>query len=206
MTTIVDFGTGNIGSVANAFTRLGILYRLATSREELDAAERLLLCGVGNFRTAVQKLNNSGLRPALERAVLERNCPVLGICLGFQLLTDRSDEGDIQGLGFIRADTHRLHPDNDQRFTVPRIGWVQVCIRQSAAPLLQDVPTDAAFYFSHSYHVVPEREDSVLMTVDYGQPLVAACADRHIMGVQFHPEKSYDAGDRILQNFSKLST
>ena len=196
---IVDYGLGNLRSVAGAVARLGHSPHVSADADELAAADRLILPGVGAFSDGMKNLCARGLVDPLTRMVAD-GIPILGICLGFQLIADRSEEfGHCEGLGWVRAKVVRLDP-GDKDLRVPHVGWndLEQCV---ADPLFADLPADALFYFVHSFQLVPEDESIVIGRCKYGRPFAAAVASGNIRGVQFHPEKSQQHGLTLLSNF-----
>ena len=202
--TIVDYGLGNIHAFLNMYKRLNIPARRATTAAELADATRLILPGVGHFDHAMRQLNASGMREALDDLVLRRNVPVLGICVGMQMLAHRSDEGTEPGLGWIdghvRAFASRQQP---QKLPLPHMGWNDVRL-QRGSPLLNELEQDARFYFLHSYYFECARLEHVLAVADYGGQFGCVVGANNVYGVQFHPEKSHHFGTRLLQNFADL--
>lgn len=198
--TIVDFGMGNLHSAVKRFRRLGAEPTVTGDPGEVAAATRLVLPGVGHFGRAMRNLAASGLRRALDTAVLERGVPVLGICLGMQLLARHSEEGDAQGLGWIAADVIRFRITDPLRHKIPQIGWNTISLRNES-PLTRGIPDGAEFYFVHGFHLrCDDPADLVAETTyEYAFPSIVSRANVH--GVQFHPEKSQDAGATLLRNF-----
>ena len=204
MITIVDYGLGNIQAIANIYRRLDIPVTTATDAAALLQAERIVLPGVGAFDWAMSRLQASGMREALDHMVLEQQRPVIGICVGMQMLSKRSDEGSAAGLGWIDA-TVRLF--DDARFSgpthLPHMGWNDVQPR-GHDPLFASLEKDARFYFLHSYYFEAHDPADVLATSDYGGEFCCAVRRGNVMGVQFHPEKSHQWGTRLLKNFAEL--
>lgn len=204
MITIVDYGLGNIQAIANIYRRLDIPVTAASDAATLEQAQRIVLPGVGAFDWAMSRLNASGMRETLDHLVLQRKCPVIGICVGMQMLARRSDEGDEAGLGWIDADVRLF---DDARFTgpthLPHMGWNDVVPRR-ADPLFAGLEQDARFYFLHSYHFEPHHAVDALADTDYGGAFCCAVRRGNVMGVQFHPEKSHQWGIRLLKNFAEL--
>ena len=196
MIIIINYGIGNLDSVVRAFRRADAEVAISSTREDLSAAEGIVLPGVGSFGQAMASLRESGLLPVLNQKVLENHTPVLGICLGFQMFTRCSEEGDAEGLGWIEGQTRRL---SSGPLPIPHIGWNDLA-RRGDSVLLAGVPDDACFYFAHSYFVEC-REDAVLATTDYGMPFAAAVEAGPIFGTQFHPEKSLANGLKVVRNF-----
>lgn len=204
MITIVDYGMGNVGSIHNMLIRLGVEVKIASGREEIMSATKLILPGVGAFDQAMHLLHASGLVDALNLKVLQQRTPILGICLGMQLFTLRSEEGNAQGLGWIDAETIRFRYDDKAKdIRVPHMGWASVSVHRTT-DLFRDLPDDPRFYFVHSYHVRCADENLVVATAEHGIKFHAAVARGHIMGTQFHPEKSHKFGLRVLGNFANL--
>lgn len=202
MIAIVNYGSGNIQAIANIYTRLGIPFCIAGTPEELRAADRILLPGVGAFDQAMTALQTSGMRHALDEAVQQRRTPILGICVGMQLLASRSDEGVIPGLGWIRGEVKRFDVAAFTQPThLPHMGWNTVePVRPD--PLFTDVDLDTGFYFLHSYYFACERDEDVLGVTGYGDTFASAVRQDNVYGVQFHPEKSHHAGVQLLRNFA----
>lgn len=200
--TVIDYGAGNLGSVVRALESLGVAVTLARDPVLLSGADAIVLPGVGAFAEAMALMDRSGWLPPLNSAVLERRVPVLGICLGMQLMAARGEEGgDTPGLNWLGGGVvRRLHPPPESGVRLPHIGWNDL-IRGRAHPLFDGIPEGAAFYFAHSYHIDGLPEDCVVGRCTHGATFVAAVARGHILGVQFHPEKSYANGMRLLRNF-----
>ncbi len=201
MITIVDYGMGNLGSILNMFKRIGARARISANPLDLEHAEKILLPGVGAFDGAMERINSGGFREVLDRKALVERIPVLGICLGMQLLTRSSEEGRIAGLGWISAETRRFPQSN--RLKVPHMGWNAVNPLRGS-PLTMGLAPGARYYFVHSFYVrVDHDEDSVLQT-HYGVTFDAAVEHGNIFGAQFHPEKSHRFGMQLLSNFARL--
>jgi len=199
---IVDYGMGNLHSVKRKLERIGVDPQVTSDPDDLLRADKLVLPGVGHFGKAMKHLATLGLVASLNEAVTVRNKPILGICLGMQLLASRSEEGDAEGLGWIDADVVRF-AIHDRRLKVPHIGWNGVRVSRSDA-LLEGVTADTEFYFVHAYHLVCRDRRDVLCETDYGYRFTSAVARGNVYGVQFHPEKSHDAGEALLRNFVRI--
>jgi imidazole glycerol-phosphate synthase subunit HisH len=197
---IVDYGLGNLRSVLGAVTRLGFDAVISSDPTDLASASKLILPGVGAFGDGMAKLASRQLIAPLCKAVLEEQRPILGICLGAELMARDSDEfGHHEGLGWIAASVRRIAP-LDATLRVPHVGWNAVRQTRTDA-LFCDVPQDALFYFVHSYEIRCDDEATVTATADYGAPVTAAFRHRTICGTQFHPEKSQRHGLTLLGNF-----
>jgi imidazole glycerol-phosphate synthase subunit HisH len=204
MISIVDYGLGNLGSIHNMLRKLGVAVQVTSDPTTVADAEKLILPGVGSFDNGMENLERLGLVPVLHRAVLERRVPVLGICLGAQLMTRSSEEGRKQGLGWIAADTIRFFSRSPElRLPVPHMGWRGVHAA-TACPLLLGLPSEPRFYFVHSYHFLCDEPRDVVLTTEYGYTFTAAFARDNIYGVQFHPEKSHKYGMGLLKRFAAL--
>ena len=208
MIAVIDAGLGNIGSLLNMLDHLGLPARAARAPADLAGADRFILPGVGAFDHGMARLHASGLLPALEQRVLHERTPVLGICLGMQLLGRSSEEGVSPGLGWVPARTIRFNfATNPTHLRVPHMGWNDV--RPTTPGNLLDLGLDdlgfgPRFYFVHSYHVVCDVPADIAGIADYGLPFTAALQSGHIHGVQFHPEKSHRWGKLLLARFAAL--
>jgi imidazole glycerol-phosphate synthase subunit HisH len=200
---IVDYGMGNLHSVKRKLDRVGVHPQLTADPDELLRADKLVLPGVGHFGKAMEHLYTLGLVPALHEAVVERKTPILGICLGMQLFARHSEEGDAEGLGWIDAHVRRFAIDDTRRFKVPHMGWNGVRVARSS-PMLEGVTAQTEFYFVHAYHVVCRDSEDVLCDTDYAYPFTSVVQRGNLYGVQFHPEKSHEAGEVLLRNFLYL--
>jgi glutamine amidotransferase len=200
---IVDYGMGNLHSVRRKLDRIGVHAQVTSDPDALLGAEKLILPGVGHFGKAMEHLESLALVPALNEAVAVRKTPILGICLGMQLFASRSEEGDAEGLGWIDADVVRFGIDDTRRFKVPQMGWNGVRIARSS-PMLEGVTEQTEFYFVHAYHMVCRDREDVLCDTDYGYAFTSVVQRENLYGVQFHPEKSHDAGEALLRNFLSL--
>jgi glutamine amidotransferase len=197
---VIDYGVGNTGSVLNVLKRIGADGVISGREKDIASADRLILPGIGAFNNGARRLRATGLVPLLRERVVDQGKPLLGICLGMQLLTNGSEEGDEPGLGWIEGEVVRFHfPETAPRLQVPFIGWntIDQC-RPTRS--LHGIPKGAEFYFVHSYHVRC-APDLVAATTEYGYPFTSAIEVDNIVGVQFHPEKSQRAGMSLLRNF-----
>lgn len=198
--TIIDYGSGNLLSVAKAFRRLQPDVRVSNKAADVAAADKIVLPGVGSLADGMRQLEASGIAEVLRRRVAEQNTPLLGICLGLQMFTRHSEEGDAPGFGWIDAETLRFRPAEGSGLKVPHMGWNEVHLKRDH-PIVRGIPSGACFYFAHSYRVLCNDPDDVLATTDYGGPFASAVQRGHLFGLQFHPEKSHDLGARLIRNF-----
>lgn len=199
MIEIVDYGLGNIDAFYNIYKRLNIEAHIARDEEELSRATKIILPGVGAFDYAMQRLNASSMRETLEKLVLEEKVPVMGICVGMQIMAKRSEEGMSEGLGWFDAEVLKF---DDTKLLVPEMGWNSVEHDDNA--IFKGLEEHSRFYFLHSYYFKCHNGRNVIGTSDYGVTFASAVNDGNIYGIQFHPEKSHSNGVRLLENFAKL--
>ena len=198
---IIDYGVGNLGSIQNMLKKLGAQSEIATDVNVIERATKLILPGVGAFDAGMTQLNQSGLRPALDAAVLQKRVPVIGICLGMQLMTEGSEEGELPGLGWVSAKTTRFVPSPNEIMKIPHMGWSLVT-KAKSSPVLDLLEDESRFYFVHSYHVGCSNHEDVLLTAQYGSVRFDAAFEyENILGFQFHPEKSHRFGMKLLKAF-----
>lgn len=203
MIGIIDYGLGNINAFCNVYRHLNLPVIAVHTVDELEGCDHLILPGVGAFDNAIGKLDASGMRPMITRRVMEENVPILGICVGMQMLADASEEGHLPGLGWVPGTVKRFDPARiTERTKLPHMGWNNVRIGDS--PLFRNLEQDSRFYFIHSYYFVPDDPAHCLARSEYGGPFAAAVGRDKIFGVQFHPEKSHAAGIALLKNFAEL--
>jgi imidazole glycerol-phosphate synthase subunit HisH len=204
MIVIVDYGMGNLGSVLNMLKRLGKRAVISSDLGELAEAERLILPGVGSFDNGMKKLKDMGFVDLLNKKVILEKTPILGICLGAQLLTRNSEEGILPGLGWIDAKTVRFCiPFSNNHLRIPHMGWNEITIKRDNA-LFFGFEDQPRFYFAHSYHLECNNSLDVIATASYGIEFAAAVNRENIWGTQFHPEKSHKFGLRVIKNFCSL--
>jgi len=203
--TVVDYGMGNVGSIANMLRKVGAEALISPRAQDIERAGKLILPGVGAFDAAMERINASGLRGVLDRRVLADKVPVLGICLGMQLLTRSSEEGELAGLGWIAARTLAFRGRIDPHLKSPHMGWNLVQLH-SPSPLTAGFTAlpEPRFYFVHSYFVECADPAAAIMRTHYGVTYDSAIHQGNIYGVQFHPEKSHRFGMTLLENFAKL--
>jgi len=201
MLVIIDYGMGNLHSVLKAFKRLRIEAKVSADIAEIQAADKLILPGVGHFKKGMDNLYESGLVQTLNQEVLEKGKPILGICLGMQLFTKSSEEGDSTGLGWLDAETVEFSfPETEKKYRIPHIGWNSLSLRNERV-LYQGMNANPSFYFVHSYYVKSNNEMDVAATTEYGLSFTSSIVKDNIFATQFHPEKSHDDGLKLLQNF-----
>jgi imidazole glycerol-phosphate synthase subunit HisH len=208
MVIVVDFGIGNIGSIVNMISRLGVSAKVTSSADDVRVATSIILPGVGAYGYGMEKLNESGLIPSLEDRVIVDKIPLLGICLGMQLLFDFGEEGNVPGLGWVGGTVKRFdfsNYTNTDKPKLPHMGWnVAKPFRDTNVTF--DAKDEQRFYFVHSFHCVCDNEDDILLTSHYGYEFTCAIKKDNIYGVQFHPEKSHRFGLELLKTFLLDST
>lgn len=210
MIGIINYGLGNLQSVLRAFERLGIPASIISTPQEVLASKKLILPGVGYCAAGMAKLRELGLVDVLNEVVLGKKTPILGLCLGMQLMTKHSEEGNVDGLGWFDAETVRFPFDGSAEFDTlpilerrtPHMGWNSV-VPKMAHPLLKDVTKESSFYFAHSYYVKARGADDILGETQYQIPFASILGRENIFGVQFHPERSHEDGLQLLRNFAQ---
>jgi glutamine amidotransferase len=204
MITLIDYGVGNIFAFQNVYKRLDIPTKIAKSTEDLLDAEKLILPGVGSFDYAMIRLNNSGMRKKLDELVLVQKIPVIGICVGMQMMGNRSDEGSEEGLKWIDGDILKFDDKLIQHRTkLPQMGWNDVTPVRNH-PLFGGLEKEAIFYFLHSFYFKCNNSSDSIAVSDYGVSFSSAVNKDNIYGIQFHPEKSHQYGEKLLHNFAML--
>jgi glutamine amidotransferase len=202
LTTIINYNLGNPKSIKNMLAYLGFDSIISSDPIVISSSDRLILPGVGHFQHGMEQLEKLGLVEILNKAVLEKKTPILGICLGMQLLTKHSEEGNLDGLGFIDAQTKKFELQ-DASLKVPHMGWNTVEFKKDSL-INTGVPISPRYYFVHSYFVDCANQDDILCTTQYGQEFVSGFQHQNIFGLQFHPEKSHKYGMELLANFCKI--
>lgn len=192
---------GNIFSVRKVIERIGFTCRVSQSYKDIKQAAKIILPGVGHFGKAMNNLKERNLIDELNEAVLTRKTPVMGICLGMQLMASHSEEGDVRGLGWFDADVIKFRIEHNDKFKVPHMGWNTISHEKPEALFMNSINEDDEFYFVHSYHVVPKNEEDILTKTLYEYSFVSSIVRDHIVGYQFHPEKSHKAGEQLIKNF-----
>lgn len=204
MITVVDYGLGNLGSVANALERIRVPFRISSNGKDIIASDALILPGDGAAGAGMNNLKNRNLITPIKK-LIESGRPFLGICLGMQLLLDQSDEGDVLCLGFINGKVKKF----GNKLKVPQIGWNRVTIKQwnnaTMKQLFSNIPNCSYFYFIHSYYCEPKDQTLIIATTDYQSRYCSVFVKGNIIGVQFHPEKSGDTGLQLLKNFVSIT-
>lgn len=204
MITLIDYGVGNIFAFQNVYKRLDIPTKIAKTAADLEDAQKLILPGVGAFDYAMEQLNSSGMRHKLDELVLVNKIPIIGICVGMQMMGNRSDEGTSEGLKWIDADILKFDESLIlQRTKLPHMGWNDVS-PIDGHPLFEGLEKEAIFYFLHSYYFKCNNIVDSIAISDYGIPFTSAVNADNVYGIQFHPEKSHQYGEILLHNFAKL--
>ena len=199
---VLKYGTGNVLAVARAVQKAGGSPVIIDSANEIQHCDKLILPGVGHFDNAMSQLVNGGWMEALNEFVMDRGRPFLGICLGMQLMAAHSEEGNATGLGWIEGKVVKMQKKREMNIKIPHMGWNQ--LNKIKGGLLANVIEEDFFYFVHSYHWEGVKEENVMCTTVYGKEMVTGVFKNNIMGVQFHPEKSYEAGQKIFKSFLKM--
>jgi len=204
MVTIIDYGVGNLNSIKNMLKKIGVDSVISSQTADIESAEKLILPGIGSFEYGMKKLRGSDFFQTLERKVLQNKTPILGVCLGAQLLLNGSEEGlPVEGLGWIEGKAVRFDQDKmAEVYKVPHMGWNELIVKKESL-LFKDMHPDQRYYFVHSYHMLCSREADILAESNYSYNFVAAVEKENVLGVQFHPEKSHKFGMKLYDNFIK---
>lgn len=200
---IINYGMGNLNSVKKMLDRLKADSVISSDAKDISESDKIILPGVGHFGKAMENLKNLNLLDALNEAVLNEKKPILGICLGMQLLANHSEEGSSEGLGWIEADVVKFDVSDKLKYKIPHMGWNQIQIKKKS-PLMNGIADMSEFYFVHSYHVKVKNEADSLNETGFDYEFTSAVERENIFGVQYHPEKSHDAGRQLLKNFIEL--
>jgi glutamine amidotransferase len=204
MITIIDYGSGNIRAIANIYEKLNISYLIAKNPDDVIGAKKIFLPGVGAFDETISKLDEIGFRSVLDKEVLENKVPILGICVGMQILAETSEEGSLKGLGYIKGHVKKLDASKlDAKPKLPHLGWNSIEIKRKS-PLFDNIDPQKGFYFLHTYYFECSNNNDILSTTHYGNSFSSAINHNNIFGFQFHPEKSHSNGINLLLNFGKL--
>ena len=201
MIVIIDYDIGNLAAVSNMLRRIGHASLITADPSAIEKADRIILPGNGHFDTCMRNIRESGLVPMLEEKVLRQSTPLLGICVGAQMLGSSSEEGKEPGLGWIDMKVRRF--PNIPGLRVPHMGWTEVTRPMPDHPLVEGLEAGARFYFVHSYYLEPHGETDTILGAEYGVPIAAGVVAGNIAGVQFHPEKSHRFGKVLLSNFAR---
>ncbi|HMG66434.1 MAG TPA: imidazole glycerol phosphate synthase subunit HisH [Chitinophagaceae bacterium] len=205
MITIIDYGSGNINAIGNVYERLGISFKITNKPGELNGSDKIILPGVGAFDETIAMLDNSGFRVALYEEALVKKIPVLGICVGMQILAEKSEEGTLPGLGWIKGEVKKIDKSLlPFKPKIPHLGWNSVK-SSGTNSLFQEVDEEQGFYFMHSYYFDCVDQNDILSTTFYGKDFASSVHHKNIYGVQFHPEKSHQNGVNLLKNFANLN-
>jgi glutamine amidotransferase len=199
---VVQYGNGNVHAVMRALMRCSIEPVLIDSPSKVEQCDKLVFPGVGHFANAMEALVSRDWIPALQKFAIEDKKPFLGICLGMQLLSEGSEEGNVTGLGWIQGKVIKMKKGNSD-IKIPHMGWNQLLKRNGA--IVQDVTQDDFFYFTHSYHWSDAATEEILCTTMYGSEIITGVKKGNIWGVQFHPEKSYESGKKVIQSFLQIA-
>lgn len=202
MIVIVDYNMGNVGSIANMIKYVGGTSIISNNHKDIEKAEKIILPGVGSFDTGVENLRKFNLIEILSKKALKDRIPVFGICLGMQLLSRSSEEGELKGLGWVKAKTVKF--SLDENLNIPHMGWNDVAVNKDYEGLLSGFDSDPRFYFDHSFHLVCDNKKDIMGETEYGYPFASAIRSDNIYGVQFHPEKSHKYGMKVFENFISL--
>lgn len=200
---IIDYGMGNLRSIDKCFKKLGVLSIISSEIHEIEKADKLILPGVGHFKAAIERIKQLNLIEVLNKKVIEEKVPILGICLGTQLFCKFSEEGFVEGLGWIDAEVVKFQVSDKVRYKVPHMGWNKVKVINSNS-LDKGINNDEEFYFVHSYHIKCNDPKDIWMTTVYDYEFVSAVHKDNIYGTQFHPEKSHNAGIELLKKFANI--
>lgn len=200
---VIDYGMGNLNSVLKKLNRTTVNAQISSNPSTILNASKLILPGVGHFSKAIQNLKSLQIYDALNEAVTVKKTPILGICLGLQLMAIHSEEGNVKGFGWFDANVVHFRIKDHLKYKVPHMGWNNVLSMKSSV-LFRKIPDSGEFYFVHSFHIKSNNKEDVLATSNFEYTFASALEKDNIFGVQFHPEKSHDVGERLLSNFIEL--
>ena len=203
MIVIIDYGLGNLASIQNMIRRAGGKSIISSNPDEIAQATKIILPGVGSFDNGMKNIRELNLVELLDKKVLTDKTPLLGICLGMQLLANKSEEGTLPGLGFIDGEVVKFRAENGIKLHIPHMGWNEVKIAKKHK-LVENFEGETRFYFVHSYHIICKNNADVLTQTFYGGDFTSAVTRENIMGTQFHPEKSHKFGLRLFKNFLEM--
>jgi len=202
MIVIIDYKTGNLGSILNMFKKIGAEAIASSDISDIERADKIILPGVGSFDNGMNNLKEMDLIPVLNEKVLVKKTPILGICLGMQLFSQKSEEGKLAGLDWIDAETIKFNGENT-KFKIPHMGWNTINVKKEG-PLLINMCQEARFYFVHSYHLICKNQENIIANTNYIYEFPSIIQKENIFGVQFHPEKSHKFGIKLFNNFVNL--
>lgn len=203
MIAIIDYGSGNVHAIKNQLDDINLANSITSKIEEIDNADKLILAGVGHFDFTMKRLKEMNLIDALERNVIEKKKPIIGICVGMQIMGDSSEEGNEPGLGWISGQVKKMEIDRSLKPNLPHMGWNSISSKHKH-PLLRGIDMNLGFYFLHSFHFECSNPDNELASFEYNKCFTGAIHKDNIFGVQFHPEKSHINGQKIFINFANL--
>ncbi len=203
MIVIVDYGMGNLRSVQKKLKHVGVEAVISSEPKIIGNASKIVLPGVGHFAKAVKNIKDLGILEILNTKVLVDKTPILGICLGLQIMAKHSEEGNAEGLGWFDADVVRFKVKDSLKYKIPHTGWNNTTVEKESA-LFKALPLDSMFYFVHTYHIKCHNKEDILGTTEYEYKFTSAIQKGNIFGVQFHPEKSHDIGEKLIKNFVEL--
>jgi glutamine amidotransferase len=204
MIAIIDYGSGNVGAIANIYKQMKVPHLITGKLDELASAERFVLPGVGDFDTTMTYMRESGMLATLNQQILVRKKKVLGICVGMQILAQSSEEGELPGLGWIPARVRKINAATlNNKPKLPHMGWNSIRLADNC-PLFDGVDPEKGFYFLHSYYFDAESAADIVATVTYGSEITCGVTRGNVFGLQFHPEKSHGNGMAIFRNFARL--
>jgi glutamine amidotransferase len=200
---IVDYGMGNLNSVKKKLYRLKTTASITSNPKDIIKADKIILVGVGHFAKAMKNIKELNLLDTLNEVAIIKKKPVLGICLGMQLMANDSEEGNSEGLGWLDANVRKMQVDDTLRFKIPHTGWNKIT-QSKKSHLMKGIPESSEFYFVHSYHLMSNETSNILNETEYCFKFTSAIEKNNIFGVQYHPEKSHDIGEVLLKNFISL--
>ncbi len=200
MILIINYQASNLNSIINILKRLGIKYKLSENDKDFEECEKLILPGVSNFAYCMKKLMSKNYDKLIKQQVIENKKKILGICSGMQVLGTYSEEGNSNGLNLIQGTIKKM--DTKKNIKVPHIGWNKVNFKKNE--LMEGIEDSSRFYFCHSYYFLPKNNNDIILECDYGFKFACGIKNANIYGIQFHPEKSFDDGSRLLNNFCKI--
>lgn len=204
MITIIDYGSGNINAIANIYEKLRVAYTIAKDPAQVINARKIFLPGVGSFDETISMLDTIGFREVLDKEVLINKVPIIGICVGMQILGESSEEGSLKGLGYIKGKVRKIDSSTiTNKPKLPHLGWNSINIEKEHK-ILQNIDPKLGFYFLHSYYFECADESDILTTSIYGKSFASSVTRKNVFGIQFHPEKSHHNGVNLLHNFALL--